>query len=162
MTMTKTKTRVMLVDDHAVVRVGFRMLLSADAAIEVVAEAARERIGEWRLAHPEIAFSLDIGTLPAELGESYTLAAYRILQEAVTNALRHASANRIAIRIDSDDRALVLEVADDGRGLAQDWQRRGHFGVRGMQERARAFGGEVSIQNRDEGGTRVIARLPLE
>jgi len=127
-----------------------------------LAEAARERIGEWRHAHPEIVFTLDIGALPAELGESYTLAAYRILQEAVTNALRHASANRIAIRIDSDESALVLDVADDGRGLAQDWQRRGHFGVRGMQERARAFGGEVSIQNRDEGGTRVIARLPLE
>jgi two-component system sensor histidine kinase UhpB len=127
-----------------------------------LAEAARERIGEWRHAHSEIAFSLDVGTLPAELGESYTLAAYRILQEAVTNALRHASANRIAIRIDSDQNALVLDVADDGRGLAQDWQRRGHFGVRGMQERARALGGEVAIQNRDEGGTRVTARLPLE
>jgi two-component system sensor histidine kinase UhpB len=126
-----------------------------------LAEAARERIGEWRHAHPGIAFSLDIGTLPAELGESYSLAAYRILQEAVTNALRHASANRIAIRIDSDERALVLDVADDGRGLAQDWQRRGHFGVRGMQERARALGGEVSIENRDEGGTRVHASLPL-
>jgi two-component system sensor histidine kinase UhpB len=127
-----------------------------------LAEAARERIGEWRHAHPEISFSLDVGTLPAELGESYTLAAYRILQEAVTNALRHASANRIAIRIDSDERALVLDVADDGRGLVQDWQRRGHYGVRGMQERARALGGEVAIQNRDEGGTRVSARLPLE
>jgi two-component system sensor histidine kinase UhpB len=126
-----------------------------------LAEAARERIGEWRHAHPEIAFSLDVGMLPAELGESYSLAAYRILQEAVTNSLRHASANRIAIRIDSDERALVLDVADDGRGLAQDWQRRGHFGVRGMQERARALGGEVTIENRDEGGTRVHASLPL-
>ncbi len=127
-----------------------------------LAEAARERIGEWRHAHPEITFALEVGTLPAELGESYTLAAYRILQEAVTNALRHASANRIAIRIDSDENALVLDVCDDGRGLAQDWQRRGHYGVRGMQERARALGGEVAIQNRDEGGTRVTARLPLE
>jgi two-component system sensor histidine kinase UhpB len=125
-----------------------------------LAEAARERIGEWRHAHPEVSFSLDFGTLPADLGESYTLAAYRILQEAVTNALRHASANRIAIRIDSDERELVLVVADDGRGLAQDWQRRGHFGVRGMQERARALGGEVTIENRDEGGTRVSAHLP--
>jgi len=125
-----------------------------------LAEAARERVGEWRQAHPEIAFSLDVGTLPGDLGESYTLAAYRILQEAVTNALRHASANRIAIRIDSDENALLLDVADDGRGLALDSHRRGHFGVRGMQERARALGGEVSIENREEGGTRVRARLP--
>ena len=127
-----------------------------------LAEAVTERVAEWRRLHPEIAFSLELGTLPADLGESYTLAAYRILQEAVTNALRHASASVLAIRICSEDDALTLDVADDGRGLPQDWQRRGHFGVRGMHERARALGGEVTIENRDEGGTRVHARLPLE
>ena len=127
-----------------------------------LAEAVTERVAEWRRLHPEIAFSLELGTLPADLGESYTLAAYRILQEAVTNALRHASASVLAIRIGSEDDALTLDVADDGRGLPQDWQRRGHFGVRGMHERARALGGEVTIENRDEGGTRVHARLPLE
>ncbi len=65
------------------------------------------------------------------------------------------SASVLAIRIGSEDDALTLDVADDGRGLPQDWQRRGHFGVRGMHERARALGGEVTIENRDEGGTRV-------
>ena len=127
-----------------------------------LAEAVTERVAEWRRLHPEIAFSLELGTLPAYLGESYALAEYRILQEAVTNALRHASASVLAIRICSEDDALTLDVADDGRGLPQDWQRRGHFGVRGMHERARALGGEVTIENRDEGGTRVHARLPLE
>ena len=126
-----------------------------------LAEAVTERVAEWRRLHPEVAFSLDLGTLPADLGESYTLAAYRILQEAVTNALRHASASSIGIRIEGDDSALVLDVVDDGRGLSQDWQRRGHFGVRGMRERARALGGELDVENRDEGGTRVHARLPL-
>jgi two-component system sensor histidine kinase UhpB len=127
-----------------------------------LADAASERVAEWRRLHPEIAFSLDLGTLPAHLGESYALAAYRILQEAVTNALRHADARKIAIRIVSDARALMLEVVDDGRGLPQDWERPGHFGVRGMRERARALGGDVEIENRGEGGTRVRARFPLE
>jgi len=107
-------------------------------------------------------FLLEIGTLPASLGESYTLAAYRIVQEAVTNALRHASARRIEIRIAGERGELRLDVIDDGRGLPQDWARPGHFGVRGMSERARSLGGEVVVENRTEGGTRVRARLPLE
>ena len=127
-----------------------------------LADAARERVDEWRRLHPGIAFSLDVDRLPGDLGESYTLAAYRIVQEAVTNALRHASAQAIAIRIGLDGSALMLEIVDDGRGLPQDWQRPGHFGVRGMRERARALGGELSIDNRNEGGTRVHVRLPLE
>jgi two-component system sensor histidine kinase UhpB len=126
-----------------------------------LADAATERVAEWRRLHPDLAFSLEFGPLPDDLGESYTLAAYRILQEAVTNALRHADARTITIRIGSDVHALLLDVVDDGRGLPQDWQRPGHFGVRGMRERARALGGEIEIENRREGGTRVHARLPL-
>ena len=72
----------------------------------------------------------------------------------MTNALRHADAQTITIRIGSDAHALLLDVVDDGRGLAQDWQRPGHFGVRGMRERARALGGELEVENRPEGGTR--------
>jgi two-component system sensor histidine kinase UhpB len=125
-------------------------------------EAISERVGEWRQLHPEISFSLTVGALPEGLGESYALAVYRILQEAVTNALRHADAQRIGIRLESRADLLCLEVTDDGRGLADDWQRAGRFGVRGMRERARALGGEVEIGNRDDGGTRVFARLPLQ
>ena len=127
-----------------------------------LADAATERVAEWRRLHADVAFSLEFGPLPSDLGESYTLATYRILQEAVTNALRHADARTIAIRIGSDAHALLLDVVDDGRGLPHDWQRPGHFGVRGMRERARALGGEIEIENRREGGTRVHARLPLE
>jgi two-component system sensor histidine kinase UhpB len=124
-------------------------------------EALAERVAEWRRLHPEIVFTLAVGSLPEGLGESYALAIYRIVQEAVTNALRHADAQRIGIRLESDAQALSLELTDDGRGLAEDWQRAGRFGVRGMRERARALGGEIEIGNRDDGGTRVFARLPL-
>jgi two-component system sensor histidine kinase UhpB len=127
-----------------------------------LADAAAERVAEWRRLHPDIAFALALDSLPEHLGESYTLAAYRILQEAVTNALRHADARQIAIRIDGDGGALLLEIIDDGRGLPQDWQRPGHFGVRGMRERARSLGGDLEIENSPEGGTRVSVRLPLQ
>lgn len=127
-----------------------------------LAAAIEDALAQWRRQQPQLAFAFTCGELPEPLGESYVLAGYRIVQEAVTNALRHAQAGRIAIAVDVADGALRIEVSDDGRGLAVDWQRPGHYGVRGMRERARALGGDVTIGNLDEGGVRVSARLPLE
>lgn len=96
----------------------------------------------------------------AGLPADRALAAHRIAQEATINALRHAGARRIALRVALEDAALLVEVADDGRGLPADWLRPGHYGIRGMRERAEAMGGGVEI---DSGhGVRVRARLPLE
>ncbi len=127
-----------------------------------LAEAIEDRVATWRREYPLIAFGLAIGTMPALLGESYALAAFRIVQEATTNALRHAQPQRIDIAIGCDAAALAIEVRDDGRGLAPDWQRPGHYGIRGMRERADALGGTLALDNLDGGGTRVHARLPLE
>ena len=127
-----------------------------------LADAVEDRVAAWRREQPQIEFVLVTGALPGDLGESYALAAYRIVQEATTNALRHAQARRIEIELGSEAGVLQVEVRDDGRGLAPDWQRPGHYGVRGMRERARTLGGEVEIGNRGSGGVRVRARLPLE
>lgn len=127
-----------------------------------LAEAIEDRVAAWRREQPRIEFVLTLGRLPASLGASYTLAAYRMVQEATTNALRHAQAQRIEIALDSDAHTLHIEVRDDGRGLAPDWQRPGHYGVRGMRERARALGGQVELDNVESGGVRMHARLPLE
>lgn len=127
-----------------------------------LAAAIREGVSAWRREQPQVDIALSFGELPENLGESYSLAAYRIVQEAVTNALRHAQAGRIDIAVGSTADALVVEVRDDGRGLPPDWQRPGHYGVRGMRERARALGGEVDIGNIESGGVRVVARLPME
>lgn len=127
-----------------------------------LAAAIEDALAAWRREQPGMSFAFACGDLPEPLGEDCVLAAYRIVQEAVTNALRHAQASRIEISIGVVDSSLQLEVGDDGRGLLEDWQRPGHYGVRGMRERARALGGEMRIDNRDEGGVRVHARLPLE
>lgn len=125
-------------------------------------EAIEDRVITWRRQQPQIEFALVLGTVPANLGESYALAVYRIVQEAVTNALRHAQARRIEIELDSDPHALHIDVRDDGRGLAPGWQQPGHYGVRGMRDRARMLGGDVEIENIEAGGVRMHARLPLE
>ncbi|MEO8778716.1 MAG: sensor histidine kinase [Rhodanobacter sp.] len=127
-----------------------------------LAEAIEDRLIAWRRQQPQVEFTLKLGTLPPNLGESYALAAYRIVQEAVTNALRHAQPRHIEIELGSDPNALHVDVRDDGRGLAPDWQLPGHYGVRGMRERARTLGGDVEIENMEAGGVRTHARLPLE
>jgi two-component system sensor histidine kinase UhpB len=127
-----------------------------------LAAALDERVSAWRREQPQIVFALSLSALPDDLGETYALAAYRIVQEATTNALRHAQAQRIEIALEVEAGVLHIRVGDDGRGLAPDWQRPGHYGVRGMRERARALGGDVDVDNLATGGVCVSARLPLE
>jgi two-component system sensor histidine kinase UhpB len=124
-------------------------------------DALEEQVGEWRRQHPHVEFALKLGPLPDDLGESYALAAFRIVQEAATNSLRHAGPRHIGIDARADGHALALEIRDDGAGLPADWQKPGHFGIRGMRERARMLGGAVRVENLHGGGVVVDATLPL-
>lgn len=103
------------------------------------------------------------GTPPPALPASIDLSAYRIIQEALTNALKHAGPARawVAIRYGRDD--LDLEITDNGRGTSGErtGDEQGGRGLIGMRERVGLFGGELSIGPRPEGGFRVRARLPL-
>ena len=91
--------------------------------------------------------------MPAEVD----LAAYRIVQEALTNVARHAGARTAIIRIRYGDDDVTVQVDDDGAGGVPG---EGN-GIRGMGERARALGGELTAGGRPEGGFRVDARLPI-
>ncbi len=89
--------------------------------------------------------------------------AYRILQESLTNVLRHAGpAAKATVRLCYEPAALGIQVTDDGGGgcRAENGPGSGH-GLTGMAERAAAVGGEVTAGPRDEGGFEVSARLPL-
>lgn len=89
------------------------------------------------------------------------LAAYRIVQESLTNAARHSGAERVTIRLAYGDRELDLTVEDDGQGsAARPAGSGGDSGISGMTERARALGGELTAGPRPEGGFAVRARLP--
>lgn len=88
--------------------------------------------------------------------------AFRILQEALTNVRKHASARRIRVTLDVADQRLRLRVDDDGRGLpkAPDHSGWPHYGLEAMRERARAMGGELDVVPLGP-GTRVELRAPL-
>ncbi|MER5321004.1 sensor histidine kinase [Streptosporangium roseum] len=96
------------------------------------------------------------GPLPAGVD----LSAYRIVQEALTNTLRHAGARHAQVTVRASSGVLELEVLDDGRGAASTGNGAGH-GVAGMRERAAMLGGTLDAGTRPGGGFRVHARLPL-
>ena len=91
------------------------------------------------------------------------LAAYRIIQEALTNTRKHAGPARAEVRIAYDDDALTVVVADDGRGLGLDADPDGTgHGLPGMRERVTVYGGDLDAGPHPGGGFRVRARLPLD
>jgi signal transduction histidine kinase len=88
------------------------------------------------------------------------LTAYRIIQESVTNAVRHAAATMVTVSVCRDGADLVVEVSDDGRAPSGPAPGPGH-GIAGMAERAAALGGELVAGRAPVGGFRVRARLPI-
>jgi signal transduction histidine kinase len=90
------------------------------------------------------------------------VAAFRIVQEALTNVTRHAGPATATVRVSYGDRDLTVEVDDDGRGPASAGPTGGERGIVGMRERVAALGGELQAGPRPGGGFRVWARLPLD
>jgi len=90
------------------------------------------------------------------------LAAYRIIQESLTNVARHAGRARVTVRVTYDDTNMHVEIDDDGTAPSGRGTPIGTgSGITGMRERAAALGGELSAGFRPGGGFRVSARLPV-
>jgi signal transduction histidine kinase len=104
--------------------------------------------------------ALSVDGAPRVVAAGVGLAGYRIVQEALTNVLKHAGPARAWVTVNYKPDALVLEVADDGPGVASD-ERRGGHGLVGMRERVALYGGTLAAGPRAEGGFAVRARLPL-
>jgi signal transduction histidine kinase len=103
------------------------------------------------------------GTRP-ELPAGVDLSAYRIVQEALTNVVKHAGPARAEVTIRYRDQDVTVEVTDDGRGITAptgDGRAGVGHGLVGMRERVAAFGGDLEAGPRPGGGFRVAARLPL-
>jgi PAS domain S-box-containing protein len=105
----------------------------------------------------------DLGRLP----DGVEVAVFRIIQECLTNIHRHSGSATAAIRIHQDDKHLILEVQDRGKGISEEKQReltmagRAGVGMSGIRERLRQFGGTFTIRS-DATGTLIKAILPVE
>jgi signal transduction histidine kinase len=89
-------------------------------------------------------------------------ALYRILQEALTNVLKHASASRVSVQLHRRGDAATLVVHDDGRGFDPGNPRAGSLGLVGMRERVALLGGRLTIESSEDAGTMVKAEVPLQ
>jgi PAS domain S-box-containing protein len=115
-------------------------------------------------------YGLDVETLvelpapgggPRRLAPEVETAAYRIVQECLSNAARHAGASRVVVELAQHDGALAVEVRDDGGGFGPDTTTTG-FGLRGMQERVDLLEGRLEIVSGVGRGTKVAVALPLD
>ena len=123
-------------------------------------DAVRDLLTDSQQNHPGLRFELNVsGAIPV-LDDELELSAYRIVQEAVTNVIRHAQASRAQVTIADESGQLRLCVSDNGRG-ADTLRREGHYGIRGMQERAESHGGSIRFEPSAEGGLEVSVLLPL-
>ena len=124
------------------------------AVIEARAQELQARSG--------LAFTLNIpppGALALDPGQALGL--YRVLQEALTNVVRHAGARQVTVRLHAENDEVVLAIADDGRGItAEDPARAGSLGLLGMRERMTALGGRLTVEGVAGAGTTVTARVP--
>jgi signal transduction histidine kinase len=96
------------------------------------------------------------------LSREQSTAVFRILQEALTNVLRHAQAARVEISIEEKDGGFMLTVSDNGRGIREEEESGPlSLGLLGMRERAHLVGGNVDITRGPQNGTAVAVRIPL-
>ncbi len=107
-----------------------------------------------------IEVDLDVDPATATLPASVTATGYRIVQEALTNVVRHASGSHARVRVTRGDDTLVIEVHNNGRGEDSTAPPGAGQGVRGMRERAQAAGGTLEAGPQADGGWRVLATLP--
>ena len=123
------KTRILLADDHTIVRGGLKLVLDAQPDLEVVAEAS-------------------------DGAEAVELVIYRVVQESLTNALRHANPTTVTVAVETSDERVTVSVMDDGTGMPGEAPR-GTAGIAGMRERALLVGGRLTIESGPGEGTEV-------
>jgi len=125
------------------------------AALEWYAEQIKMRSGLDCVCHvaPEAA--------ALEIGPDLSTMLFRIVQEALTNVVRHANASLVVVRARVEDANLLLSIEDDGKGIEQ-VAHRGSWGIVGMLERARHFGGELDVSGLSGQGSVVMLRIPVE
>ena len=124
-----------------------------------LAGAIDNLVAFWRIRRPAIGFSLELTEEPVD--PPLDAVCFRVVQESLSNAVRHGEPSRIGVRLQAGIDRVTVEVEDDGSGFASVGAPHG-FGLAGMQERVRAIGGRLAIRNRETGsGVIVTATLPV-
>jgi len=132
-----------------------------------LSETLRDTVSAWRTRHPEIECELTMEGQVEGLGETINITVYRIVQECLTNIVRHAAATRAEVRVSRERDAvrgdvLRVRVSDNGKGLAPGELREpARFGLMGMRERVQGIDGDFNIEALPGRGVTVLAILPV-
>lgn len=120
-----------------------------------------QMVGDWRRRISECAFELVIEGEIDDLPDDLTVSLYRIVQESLTNALRHGAPRQVTVRLSRESTRCMLSVEDDGKEVKRSTVGSG-LGVLGMNERVAALGGHFAIVMLSPQGRRVEAEFPAE
>jgi two-component system sensor histidine kinase UhpB len=132
--------------------------LRAGALLDVGLDQAVENLVTfWRARQPEINFEINLPKRAIRRPLDETV--YRIIQESLSNAVRHGRPRQIEIRVERDGDDLLIIIRDDGAGFEPSRPKPG-YGLAGMGERIKALGGTLAVRAREHGGVDVSARLP--
>jgi two-component system sensor histidine kinase UhpB len=127
-----------------------------------LSETLRDMVDNYQKHHPDLKMNLQMQGDVNSFGESVNINVYRVIQESVNNALKHANADWIDIRLDEIETGeLQLTIKDNGKGMdfcKVDQSR--HFGLLGMRERAQALNGTFSIDSAPDEGTTIRINIP--
>jgi signal transduction histidine kinase len=108
--------------------------------------------------------ALELGDIPEQISPPVKITVYRLIQEALNNAFRHANGAGQSVCVDTEAGQLVVKISDQGPGFVTEqvdaWDE--HLGITGMHERVESLGGQFEIHSRLGQGTEVIARLPFQ
>jgi len=127
-----------------------------------LAEALADLVERTRRSQPGVQIDLRADLADAQLGSDAALALYRAAQEGITNALNHGQARHVQLSVQGRAGEVVLELGDDGVGLAPGWaEKTGHHGLRWLGERVQGLGGRFELVAAAPTGTRLSVRLPL-
>lgn len=102
-----------------------------------------------------------IGTLPQQVSSALKICVYRIIQESLTNSFRHAGGIGQLVVVNQEAGAIQITVSDKGKGFTTTARKQESLGLRGIHNRALAFGGHVVVESAERTGTTVVVTLPL-
>jgi signal transduction histidine kinase len=122
---------------------------------------AVERLSATVAEHSSLAVDLEARLGAERLPAEAETALYRIVQEALTNVVKHASARHVSITLVRKEGSAVVVVEDDGEGFEADSTRAGALGLVGMRERVALVGGRLTVESSPGSGTTLVAEVPL-
>jgi two-component system sensor histidine kinase UhpB len=165
--LSKATESIISICDHLITVVRSMMhqlhpLILTELGLKATLE---DLLNHWSARHPELILDMACPDEVDHLEQKITIQVFRVIQECLTNIVRHAQAKKVNIDLEIEHQTktgklLRLEVSDDGQGSSAEMIKSG-FGLLGMRERINSLGGEFTIQTEPQQGLRVIARIPL-